>query len=167
MILNENRNHNSSMITDPEMVMVNCELVYWFFFLSVNHLLLLPVTADFASIEYAVSVNCVSTEHIHTTNIQYRRHTCQYCKANCKFRNIELFVLQTNWWNKKKLRFCHDFRSPESNEGQRLTRECNLFVVWFQQMDFYVSNYLLFVDGWRAYRRWEWLHIVESYENIL
>lgn len=30
IILNENRNHNGSMITDPEMV--NCKLVNWFFF---------------------------------------------------------------------------------------------------------------------------------------
>lgn len=68
MILNENRNHNGSMITDPEMVMVNCELwIGVLIFFCVNHLLLLPVTVGFTSVEYAVSV---STEYIlHIFNI--------------------------------------------------------------------------------------------------
>lgn len=64
--------------------MVNGELVYlvlFCFFLSlVNHLLLLPVTIDLTSIEYALSLST------YYTHIQYIDEitSCQYMYVLCK-----------------------------------------------------------------------------------
>lgn len=145
---------------------VNCGVLIIIFFFSVNHLLLLPVTADFASL-WAWTV---STEHIHTTNIQYRRHTCQYCIKRCKFRNIELCGLQTNRWNKKKVTILSRFSDFTGIEWRATTDWENAIYSLFDSIKwifmFRVICCLLTVEvhttlGMVAYCLITWKYIVE------